>query len=211
MKDLAIVVQGPSNYVSHFKRIFGKNLIFSTWIGEENKYTNGDVVIFNQTPLDCGPANFNLQKVSTINGLLKAKDLGYDYALKIRSDLIPTNSLNFLKLLENDNLNFLCWYLHEVYPKCSGYLIDYLMSGRISTLLKIWEVNIFCRVPEIMITHQYISNLSNIDINFFLPFLNGDNDLYWIKNNKLLSSYNSDRIFSLDKKFLNNNYLNFRF
>ena len=60
--------------------------------------------------------------------------------LKLRSDIAPTNAHEFIKLLNNDNLNFLCWHCHEVYPKCPGYLVDYLMSGDIDDLIELFDI-----------------------------------------------------------------------
>ena len=114
--DLAIIIQGESNYVENLRSAFkGCNTIFSTWHGEESKYSDDDKVIYNLIPDDRGPCNLNLQKISTINGLLLAKKLGFKKALKIRSDLIPNNTTEFLNLFNNNYLNFLCWHDHQVY------------------------------------------------------------------------------------------------
>ena len=221
MKDFVIIVQGLSSNVENIKKsLSGYDIIFSTWIGEETKYVESDIVIFNEIPEYKGPANLNLQKISTMSGLIKAKQLGYKRALKLRSDIIPTNINNFYDLINNNSLNFLCWHCHEVYPNCSGYLIDYLMSGNIDDLIKLWDINdmTWCSVPEIHITQQYIINLmSSVKINYFLDNLNFDNDLIWLKNGIRLSSYQANNIydkykkydFECNKKYLNSNYINF--
>lgn len=213
VSDLAIVIQGESNYVELLKSAFkGQNLIFSTWKGEESKYSNTDKVIYNTIPDNRGPCNLNLQKISTINGLLLAKQLGFKKALKIRSDLIPNNTLEFLKLLDNDYLNFLCWHGHEVYPNCTGYLVDFLMSGTIDDLLNIWNIEDmgWCVVPEIFLTSNVINNYKNINnINYILNNITESNDLFWIKNNKNLSYFNKQSIYSLTKEHLKSDYLKF--
>ena len=62
MKDLAIIVQGQSSYLEILKKsLTGLNVIYSTWVGEENKYSNNDIVIFNEKPKHPGPCNFNFQ------------------------------------------------------------------------------------------------------------------------------------------------------
>jgi len=219
VSDLAIVIQGESKYVELLKSAFkGYNTIFSTWEGEESKYSSDDKVIYNSLPRGefgeyiFGPCNLNLQKISTINGLLLAKQLGFKKALKIRSDLIPNNASEFLNLLNNDHLNFLCWHGHEVYPNCSGYLVDFLMSGNIDDLLNIWDIEdmSWCVVPEIFLTSNVINKYKDINnINYILNNITEINDLFWIKNNKNLSSFNKQWIYSLTKEHLKPDYLKF--
>jgi hypothetical protein len=221
VKDFVIVVQGASSYVKMLKESLKEfNVIYSTWEGQQQNYTESDTVIYNKMPVFAGPANLNLQKVTTIAGLQKAKELGYKRALKIRSDILPTNTKEFIKSLDNDSMNFLCWHYHEVYPNCPGYLIDYLMSGKIDDLLELWDINdmSWCSVPEIHLTQQYITKLINkVNVEYFLPSLNVNNDLYWIKRNINLSSYQENKIydkykkydFGLNKEHLTKNYINF--
>jgi hypothetical protein len=221
MFKLGIVIQGGSTNVKEQKECwseFKNDIIFSTWIGSESQYDLEDNVIYNEYPNDFGPANFNLQIVSTMNGLLKLKELGYTHVLKIRSDLTPTNSKSFLKLIENNDFNFLCWHDHIVYENCPGYLVDYFMSGPIDDMINLWtfEENVSI-VPEVNLTWNYICKISNININYVLSDLNDGNNMYWIKNNRYLSTYQKNEIydkykkydFSLNKHFLDKNYLNF--
>lgn len=221
MNDFVIIVQGSSSYVKILREaLFGFNIIYSTWLGEESNFLETDIVIFNRLPDFHGPANLNLQKTTTISGLKKAKEMGYKRALKIRSDIVPTNINKLINYLDNDAINFLCWHLHEVYPGCPGYLVDYLMSGDIDHLLKLWDIQdmSWCSVPEIFLTYQYITKLiDTVRIEYFLPFLNETNDLYWIKNNLNLSSYKENDIydkyrkydFGLNKEFLITDYCKF--
>lgn len=192
-EKIAIIIQGASKYVQEVKyawRHFKDDLIFSTWKGEENEYDINDIVIFNEIPDISGPFNFNYQKTSTYNGLLKAKELGYTHALKIRSDYLPTNATEFINLLELDKLNFLMWdytsFLWLDYPTLNGYIDDHFSFGKIDNMLKLWNIdNIFCHSPEIILTWSYISKLKDVELNFILNNLNENNDLYYIKfNNK---------------------------
>ena len=143
MEDFVIIVQGSSSYTEQLREALKDfNVIFSTWVGEEKKYSDSDLVVYSQLPLYAGPANLNLQKITTIAGLNRAKELGYKRALKLRSDIIPTNISEFVKYLDNNSMNFLCWHCHEVYPNCPGYLIDYLMSGSIDDLIVYFTVHV---------------------------------------------------------------------
>jgi hypothetical protein len=190
---IAIVIQGASTNVVEQKnawRNYLNDVIFSTWIGEEYKYDFSDKVVFNIFPQDPGPMNFNFQVKSTLNGLIKAKELGYTHALKIRGDLIPTDDVKFMSVLDSSKINFLCWHAHNVYPNCPGYLIDYLMSGQIDELINLWSIeDNFCVVPEVILTKSFIDNFSMSDLNFFLKDLDDNNNLFWIKRNILLSQY----------------------
>lgn len=222
MEDFVIIVQGPSLYIEQVKNsLFGFNVIFSTWAGEENKYLDNDNVIFNEIPYYSGPFNFNYQKKSTLSGLIEAKNLGYKRALKLRSDIIPTNINEFIKLLDNNDLNFLCWHHHEVYPGCPGYLVDYLMSGNINDLIKLWDIKNmdWCDTPEVYLTNQYIQILIDaVNINYFLNNLNENNNLYWIKKQIMLSSYKANDLYDRyieynfieNKENLKQNYINFK-
>lgn len=215
---ILIVIQGASTHVQEQKKAWnGFNILFSTWKGEENKYRPDDNVIFNNEPINPGPCNFEYQIKSTLHGLIKEKTK-YPYALKIRSDLVPTNAEKFIKCLDADKFNFLCWHEHEVFPNCKGYLVDYLCAGLTEEMIKLWSINVlFCKTPEIMLTWSYIEKFYPRDVFYFLDLLSSDNDLLWIKNNLLLSSYKASRTydkykiftFSNNKDSLNKNYLNF--
>jgi len=206
---IAIIVQGTSNYVPEVKyawKNFKDDIIFSTWKGGEDKYNSNDNVLFNNEPDVSGPFNFNYQKVSTYNGLLRAKQLKYTHALKIRSDYLPTNPKKFIKLLDFDKLNFLMWnypsFLWLDYPNLNGYLDDHFSFGPIDDMIELWDIkNNFCHSPEIMLTWSYISKLKDkIDIKYILPHLDTNNDLYYIKFN----NYNKNN--KLSHNEINNNF-----
>ena len=120
MNNLCLIIQGPSLYVNLIKEKY-KNIniqiIFSTWEGEENKYNHNDLVLFNKIPKEKGIQNVMLQQLSTYNGLLKAKELGFKNTIKIRSDSYFTDIDMFLKKdINYDKINFL-------------YFLDYYRIG----------------------------------------------------------------------------------
>lgn len=193
MSKIAIVVQGASTNVEEQKtawRMVSGDLIFSTWVGEESKYTEMDKVVYSEPPAEPGPANFNYQMKSTVEGLKKAKELGYTHALKIRGDLIPTAAEDFLNLFKLKNsIYFLCWHAHRAYPNCPGYLVDYLTFGTVDDLLNLWSIdNVFYTVPEILLTQSFIDKFEPSKLEYFLDELNPDNNLYWIKRNVYLDT-----------------------
>lgn len=212
-----VVVQGPSNHVSEIKNSFNNHdIIFSTWVGSEHLYSETDNVIFNTQPESNICSNFLFQQKSTIAGLRFAKERGYTHVLKMRSDIINVGH-DIFDIFETDKMNFLCWHYHEVYPTCPGYLVDYFMYGDVDDLIKLWDIDeIFCNVPEILITDSYIRKINKIP-NFILYELTNESDLFWIKNNIFLSSYKTTLYNDIYRKFdfgdtirhLDTNYLNF--
>lgn len=201
--SIAIVIQGPSSNVSEQKEAWkGFPVIFSTWKDSEHLYDASDNVIFTRSPVYRGPSNFWMQQLSTMTGLLKAKEMGYQYCLKLRSDLVPTNAQLFVECLDKEKLNFLCWHNHEVYPNCPGYLVDYLMSGPTDQLINLWQTeDAFCAVPEVIMTWNYITKCKSFPKKYFLSDLNENNDLRWIKKGIILSSYKNEPSYDVYKKF----------
>jgi nucleoside-diphosphate-sugar epimerase len=190
MDKFCVVVQGPSTQVDEIRTAFGEagiHVIFSTWEGQRDKYSDSDIVVFNEYPTDAGIGNINYQKITTLNGLMKAKQLGFDYALKFRSDQIPTNPKEFVKSFFNDRLNFFAWHFTPDLA-IKGYMVDYFMSGPIDQLIDIWTFeSIRYSIPEAMITNGILKNFEKF--NFLVNVLDEDNDVYWDKYKIKLSNF----------------------
>jgi hypothetical protein len=193
---IGILITGKSTNVAEIKEAFlGHDLIFSTWKGEEEKYIKQDVVLFNEPPEEPGPYHFFYQKKCSLEGLRFCKQIGYDYVLKIRNDLIPTNINNFLKIIDFNKFNFVGRHTGGSIT----YFIDYFMSGRTDNLIKLWEVddvrdNDFV---EQILTRRFYDCLNDVSVNFILNDLNRDNDLYWFKNNIFISEYKKENCYKL--------------
>ena len=186
----AVVIQGPTTHYDQLKSKWGSNLVWSTWEGDELNYSSLDNVIFSQIPTQTGNRNVNLPKISTLNGLKKAKQLGYTRAIKTRSDLYPTN-YNKLVSLFKEGLNVTFFHNHR-----DGYYVDYIFEGDVDLLIQCFSfTNITPLYAEQAITEQINKIYSKKDINYYGRFLNKENDLFWSKNNLYLSSYNSDKNF----------------
>lgn len=192
MNDLCFIVQGPSNHVNIIKEKLEQSSIkifFSTWNNDKEKYDNLENVILSDYPNNNGVGNINLQMTTTLNGLIEAKRLGYKRAIKFRSDMFPTNPLEFVKLFDNNFLNFFSWH-YSKQGSLSGYMVDYIMSGNIDDLIKIWTIEDYNHwVPEVLMTRNILKYLKNNEMSFFLNKLNNENDVYWIKYNCYLSMY----------------------
>lgn len=197
--NICLIIQGLSGNVKKLKEKYnGSNIkiIFSTWEGEEGNYNKDDIVIYNKYPKNRGIQNIMLQKISTYNGLLKAKELGYKYAIKIRSDMYFTNIDKFIKCnIDYNKLNFLFfldYYRHD-HKKYYKYFCDYIQISSVDNLLKMWDFTYKdVNYAEELITFFVIKYFTKDQINFIGNLLNKDNDIYWIKNKFYLSSLNNN-------------------
>lgn len=193
MVDTIIVSQGPLLYSQRVENAWKGVLpvIHSTWWGENAPQSLRNVLYSSQP--EPGIQNWRLQQKSAVEGLKWAKANGYKKALKIRSDILPTNAAKFVELLEGD-LCFLFWHNWQ-----SGYFLDYLQYGEIDTLIDIWSFNEEPPYPEAGITKKVFDlELDKCDIKFVGPQLDKNNDLHWLKNNVFISSYKQDSLY-LDK------------
>jgi hypothetical protein len=181
MKSWCVIIQGQSNHVPILKEKWnGVDLIWSTWIGEESKYENGDIVIFSEFPTDRGVHNLHMQMISTLNGINKAKELGYTHVIKWRSDQYPTNSMEFLKLLDKTKLTFLSGNDATNYP----YLIDYFTSGPIEDVELLWTIPTeIYKFPEEAITKQLLSSNLQSKVDYIHQKLSETNDVFWLGRN----------------------------
>jgi hypothetical protein len=188
--NFIILVTGKSTNVAEIKKaFFGYNLIFSCWKGDGQQYQEDDIVVFNDAPIQSGPYNFYYQKTCSLNGLIFCKNKGYNYVLKIRNDLVPTNINEFIKLIDFDKFNFIGKHIGS--PQSGPYFIDYFMSGKVDDLIKLWEIEDVrtSDFVEQILTRRFYSCFSDSSVNFILNNLNNQNDLYWIKNNLNISEY----------------------
>jgi hypothetical protein len=192
MNEWCIIIQGPSVNVEEIKKSMkDENYIFSTWEGEEHKYINKENVIFNKKPQNPGTGNLFYQQETTINGLLKAKELGFQKTLKIRSDYI-VKDINKLIDIFTHEINFFFWHNYN-----GGYICDYLMAGDINLMIKLWSKNKktnFLFSEQMILENFFEMELNNEQFNFFLNKINDENDIYWIKYKKFLSSYKSEKL-----------------
>lgn len=192
-KELAIVIQGPSDYVEELKKSWdGYNLIWSTWKGEESKYVDDDIVIFNDIPIECGVQNIALQKVTTLNGIKKAKELGYERVLKWRSDLIPSNAKELIRTFKKDCLNFLTWH------NDGKYFIDYFHEGPIDDVYKIWDVPTIHAPYSEKLTTDNVFFLGFDNFNFIGDKLSKENEIYWKKYKINLSTYKDENCYVME-------------
>lgn len=190
--DLAIIIQGPSENVDQLKKAWaGFNLVWSTWKGEESKYKEGDVVLFNNIPIEHGVQNIALQRDSTLSGIKKCKTMGYKRVLKWRSDLLPSNAKELVKTFKEGYLNFLTWH------NLGKYFVDYFLEGDIKDVYKIWNIPTLYGEYSEKITTENIFSLGFKNFNFIGNELSQENDIYWIKYKINLSSYQNENCYTM--------------
>jgi len=191
--DLVIIIQGPSNNVFELKKAWeGFNIIWSTWVGEETKYDENDIVLFNNLPIERGVQNIALQKESTLNGITKAKELGYKRVLKWRSDLLPSNAKKLVDSFKKEYVNFLTWH------KDGKYFVDYFIEGDINDMYNIWNIPTIYGPYSEKITTDNIFSLGLDNFNFIGDELSSDNEIYWVKYNTNLSTYKNHDCYTMD-------------
>ena len=188
------MVQGPSTNVEEIKSAWrGYDIIFSTWQGDENHYDKNDIVIFNKIPEKQFTTKHTLylQRITTLEGLIKAKELGYKKVLKWRSDQIPLDTKNLLSIFKYDKLN-----VHSFIDSDGGYVSDFFMYGDVNDLIKLYlflEKNY--KFPEQAITEQlFINGLQN-KTHFLVQDIDESCEILWKKYNSKYSSYMSQSMY----------------
>jgi hypothetical protein len=172
-----VVVQGPTHpsWIQKVKESWvGYQIIFSTWEGTDRKlYDESDIVIYNPIPSECGIKNLNLQKISTINGFLKAKELGWTRALKVRSDFSTTSADGLFSIFDGKKLNLHGWW--------DSYITDFYMEGEIEDVITLFEVPTSGNYPEWHLTKKlYDSGLNKKAVCVVKKMVKDVADIYWI-------------------------------
>lgn len=183
-----IVVQGVSNkeYIEEIKRGWeGFQLIFSTWEDtDKSLYNDDDIVIYNTYPNDRGVSNLGCQKVSTQSGLMRAKELGWERAVKWRSDQWPTNGKELYKEFRSGGINLYSWMNHN-----GGYINDYFMEGPIDSLIDLYEVEANGEFPEKNLTKRFYERELNVGAECIVKRVSGKTDIYSGKWDLWLGGY----------------------
>jgi predicted Rdx family selenoprotein len=171
-----IIVQGPtnSNSIAEIRECWkGHDVIYSTWEGNEHLYMSNEMVIHSKLPPHTGVRNLNYQKVSTIYGLQIAKQLGYQRALKWRSDMWTNNADELLNKF-TDGYNTLAWVDAD-----GGYLTDFWMEDTIDNLLQLWDIEPNGRFPEAVLTKRIEELGWKNRVNLLVEHLTPNLDIFW--------------------------------
>lgn len=191
-KERCILIQGPTHPSKNtIGKIWkGNFIIWSCWEGDEIHYRGGGEVIYNKKPefTTNKRHSLDLQRISTMNGLIRAKELGYSRVLKWRSDMIPTNPQKFLDGCLGGSLNIHSFHKHQ-----SGYITDFFMEGDVDDMIRLYSFPpLKYNYPEEAITHQLFANGLDTKVHFLVEDINETNDVLWLKRNSKFSDMLSE-------------------
>ena len=189
-----VVVQGKVNlnYLKKIKETFsGYQLIYSCWEDDNlSLFDTDDIVVVNEKPADPGVSNFYLQRKSTIEGMKKAVELGWNRALKWRSDMWCKDGDKLFQKFDGDSLNLYFWV-----ENLSGYITDFFMEGECGDIITLFDTDIpqyKYNYPEFGITLQFFRNGFEKKCRFMGKTLDKECDIYWPKNKVWFSEHQKD-------------------
>lgn len=196
MSKTCLVVQGRTeiDFVKSLKEKFKDiQIIFSTWENaDKNAYDLHDIVLFNQYPSNFGPSNFHLQRISSLNGFLKAKELGFDRVIKWRCDLEPNNANELIQLFDTNCINFYSFVNHQ-----HGYIADFFMEGNVDDMINLFSIESNPPYPEFAFTKKMYELGFDKKANFIVKKLTKENDIlfkhgyghYWMTHHQTENHY----------------------
>lgn len=170
----------------------GYPIIFSTWEDSDmNCYQPSDTVLINEYPDDRGIKNINLQIISTLNGLYKARELGFSRAVKWREDFYPTNAPELMKLFKEECINFYAYMNHE-----NGYVTDFFMEGDIDDMIDLFNIkDTKVRYPEFAFTKRMYELGLDFKTNFIVRNITEENNIVWKKLGYSLTRHTHQEMF----------------
>lgn len=164
IRKTGIILQGPictrDNYtlntIKYYKKMYPcSTIILSTWKGENQDAIDeikdlGTVVILNDDVLNPGVVNTNRQKHTTLNGIIKAKELGLQYVAKTRTDQclrrphVLDFMINLLEVFPPEN-TFQKKRIITLPTICAGDVFypytfgDYFFFGTVDDMKTLWD------------------------------------------------------------------------
>lgn len=197
-----IVLQGPNTHPKEIKNVYsGKDVIFSCSVSSETEslLDSGFNILRNEEPKIAGKYNFNYQVKNTISGIRKAKEIGYDFVLKIRSDITIPRIDELLNLMgeKSDTIFFSAYHNWN-----GGYLCEHMVYGEINKMEILWDIpeSDSMLPPEVQLTRHFFKNLPDTKVDYIFPLLYSNNiKAYWEKRHFFLNEYENDKLFTYDK------------
>jgi len=159
-----VLLQGPTTFDTELTNFYKQDALFSTWVGEKSNLKN---TIYVNKPRIPGIGNSNLQFAGCLAGCRYAESLGFDYILKIRSDILLQDYLEIIKTLNEDKLSFL--FYHDW---SGGYLADYIIGGPTDLLKKVWDYDTsFDNNFSERILMNQLNKLQITQVDYIMPLL----------------------------------------
>lgn len=200
-KEICVVVQGPIDYIDDIIKTyeqFKNNVIISTNDSSVDELKSKGFTVLVNPLVPAGRKNFNNQVNNTLQGILKAKELGFKYVLKIRADLFTDRLEDLINSFDLNKVYFPAYHNHD-----GGYLCEHMIFGEIGFMKKLWSIPISLAniAPETQITAQYDKIRTIQLIDFIFPILYDEKIMmYWKKYNFYLNDYESDKLFTYEEK-----------
>jgi hypothetical protein len=194
-----------------------KHKIISTWNDQDKKLLdilsdNGFTLVLNNYPINKNSANYQIRCI--LNGCLKAKDMGYKYIIRMRTDINCNNFKKFIEIIYDLYINKITFFYCIFYPPFKFYFLDVMIAGDINEILKMVknEKEIYDdRYIELYLMETYIYQQEN-NINSYnknINFLRYQDDIN-IKYNIFTKYFNLCHKICLDNNikmfWLSKNY-----
>jgi hypothetical protein len=180
-----LVIQGPTTYYKEVSDYY-KNYqcIWSTWDSEpeENleylsKLDNVVLIVDTLPPKKYEHYWGLYQFQSTLNGFKYLKDNGYNFGIKLRSDLM-LNISQIIKLIDFNKFNCMGWHTHSV-----GYLSELYFAGDVNLICDVMqrciELNPEAHAENVLtyvllqeFNYRKINYTLNDELEFYCPKLN---------------------------------------
>jgi hypothetical protein len=201
-KKIFLVIQGHTEFCDQILENVKttENVIWSTDDDTDpthlEKIKNSNVrLVTSKKPDFSGYGNVNLQINSTLQGLYLAKELGADYVIKMRSDMVFSDTNKFIDIL---NLNNKIYFLAYVNNLKSGnlprerrdidewiskenlninnlegynYVLDFINYGPIEKMISFWSYPLEDYILPVPLEHKLLvwdlkNNQKSLDLSF---------------------------------------------
>jgi hypothetical protein len=203
----AIILQGPVEYAEQIVDCYShvkKNVIVSTNLiradQQEMLEDAGFLVKKAKTPINAGKYNFNNQVATTHCGMEAAKEMGFEHVLKLRSDIMIDDIVDFISRLDRSSVYFSARHNHGG----RSYFCEHMLFGPTDFMEKLWNIPESTSVegPEIQLTrHFYSLTESYENVKFLFPVIyENEFDAVWLKYKKDFASFQNDEKFTYDTK-----------
>ena len=187
-RKTAIVIQGPIVYeddftyrtICYYSMLYPEvKLILSTWKSEKARiefqrfYELPVEIVLSDPPSQKGVLNVNYQVKSTYAGIVRAKELGYEYVIKTRTDfrLYADDCILYLhtlaELFSDGEYSHKRLAILQPYLDMAYYIPDYIISGYVEDMLRFWRDDAFFPDhtdglnPEMLLFSRYIKSLGS--------------------------------------------------
>jgi len=203
MNNICLVLQGPIDYVDDLISYYSNykdDVIISTNkisnVDKEKLTENGFKVLVNKKLDIPGKKNFNNQVLNTYEGTKLAKEMGFKYVMKVRSDIMIDKVDELI-----NNLDFNSIYFPAYHNYNGGYLCEHMVFSDVNFMLALWDIPISVSddAPELQLNENLKKLNNEKKVKFIFPILYEKNiKARWVKYKMYLNEYENDKLFTYD-------------